>query len=120
MEDGAVLRGGALAEDNERRILLGSGNIVPEEQECDGLNEVFAEWEKRERRMDQRADEIEMRKIRNIREKKEGKSSFSRGGRQAKGPDARDLQMKLRPALPKQQPHIRPELMLFGDIYRPD
>ncbi|CUS07996.1 unnamed protein product [Tuber aestivum] len=88
LEDDAFLHDEALANDNERRRLLASGNIIPEEQECDDRNDVFAEWEKRERRMDQRADEIEMRKIRKVRKKrKEGKSSFSRGGRQAEGPD---------------------------------
>ncbi|PWW77946.1 DUF221-domain-containing protein [Tuber magnatum] len=63
LEDDAILRGREFANDNERRRLLASGNIVPEEQDGDDLNEVLAELEKRERRMDQRVDEIGTRKI---------------------------------------------------------
>ncbi|KAG0644890.1 hypothetical protein HOY80DRAFT_877887 [Tuber brumale] len=118
LEDDAVLRDEAFAKDNERRRLLTSGNIVPEEQEGDDLNEVLAEREKRERRMDRRADEIEMRNIQNVREnKKEGKPSlFSRGRGHAERPDVGDPEMQSRLPPPKKQPHTRPELMLFEDI----
>jgi hypothetical protein len=118
LEDDAVLRDEAFAKDNEKRRLLASGNIVPEEQEGDDLNEVLAEREKRERRMDRRADEIEMRNIQNVREnKKEGKPSlFSRGRSHAETPDVGDPEMQSHRPPPKKQPHTRPELMLFEDI----
>ncbi|PWW77382.1 DUF221-domain-containing protein [Tuber magnatum] len=125
LEDDAVLRDEAFAKDNERRRLLTSGNIVPEEQEGDDLNEVLAEREKREERMDQHAGAIEMRNIRNVRENiKEGKSSLFSGGRDhAKKPDvgdpdhcSADPELQSRRPPPKEQPHNRPELMLFENI----
>jgi len=125
LEDDAVLRDGAFARDNEKRRLLASGNIVPEEREGDDLNEVLAEREKQERRIDQRAEEIEMRNTQNARKnKKEGKPSFFSGGRSHAGgadvgdPDhySADPEMQSRLPPPKKQPHTRPELMLFEDI----
>jgi len=125
LEDDAVLCDEAFARDNEKRRLLASGNIVPEEREGDDLNEVLAEREKQERRMDQRAGEIEMRNTQNIRKnKKEGKPSFFSRGRShagkldAEDPDhySVDPEMQSRLPPPKKQPHTRPELMLFEDI----
>ncbi|RPB00657.1 DUF221-domain-containing protein [Choiromyces venosus 120613-1] len=124
LEDDAVLRDEAFARDNENRRLLASGNIVPEEQEGDDLNEVLAEREKRERRVEH-VEEIEMRNIQNVRgKKKEGiPSLFSRGRSHNEKPDAgnpdhysADPEMQSRRPPPKKQPHTRPELMLFENI----
>ncbi|KAG0130308.1 hypothetical protein HOY82DRAFT_649638 [Tuber indicum] len=115
LEDDTILRGGEFANDNERRRLLASGNIVPEEQEGDNLNEVLAELEKRERRMDQRVDAIGTRKIYSVREKKkEEKSFFSRG--YAEGLDVGGSEMGSCRPPPKKRPQTRPELMQFKDI----
>ncbi|PWW78639.1 DUF221-domain-containing protein [Tuber magnatum] len=115
LEDDTILRGGEFANDNERRRLLASGNIVPEEQQGDDLNEVLAELEKQERRMDQRVDEIGTRKICSVREKKkEGKSFFSRG--YAEGLGVGDSEMRSRRPPPKKRPQTRPELLQFKDI----
>ncbi|CUS12182.1 unnamed protein product [Tuber aestivum] len=125
LEDDAVLRDEAFAKDNERRRLLASGNIVPEEQEGDDLNEVLAEREKQEKRLGQHAGAIEMRNIRNAREnKKEGKSPlFFNGRSHAEKPDvgdpdhySADLELQSRHPPLKNQPHTRSELMLFENI----
>lgn len=111
LEADAITTDKKFAKEIESRRLLRTGNIVPEEEEGDDLNDVLAEREKRERHAGH-ADSIELENI----DSQAHRNQHSNRPRLGSKTEKSHADVEAQQSHQRKQPHQRPELELFSNI----